>query len=201
VVLVLAYVAQVRADEAAAREEAIARYGGEQVEVCVAAHDILAGETISSSDVVRGTWLASLLPQDTATSLDQVEGRTASSTILANEPLALARLEGEDALTVPDGLCAVSVPVQDVRAVGGAIGSGARVDVYADTDKGIMLLGRDLLVLETSAGGSQSARSGLSWVALAVNPDSVQELIAASASDELFLVLPGGGVEEVSGDE
>ena len=41
---VLAYLTSVRGEADAARAEALARYGGEQVEVCVARRDVAAGE-------------------------------------------------------------------------------------------------------------------------------------------------------------
>lgn len=190
--LMMFYVAQVRAQESATREEALARYGGEQIDVCVAKRDILPGETLSSANMTGATWLASLLPADTVTSFDAAQGRTVSSTILANEPISSSRLDGQETMTVPGGLCAVSVPAQDVTAVGGAIAAGNRLDVYVKTDKKVSLLGNGLLVLATNIASSQGPRSSLSWVTLAVDPGSVQQLLTASSEDELFFVMPGG---------
>lgn len=192
VLLMVVYVSQVRAQEGAAREEALARYGGEQIDVCVAKRDILPGETLSSSNVTGAAWLASLLPADTITSLEVAQGRTVSSTILANEPISSSRLDEQDVMTVPEGLCAVSVPAQDVTAVGGAISVGNRLDVYVKTEKKVSLLGSSLLVLATNTSSSQSAKTSLSWVTLAVDPGSVQQLLTASSEDELFFVMPGG---------
>ena len=57
------YVAQVDEGLARARSEDLARYGGEQVEVCVARRDLAAGETVTESDIEMKSWVASLLPQ------------------------------------------------------------------------------------------------------------------------------------------
>ena len=189
---VLVYASMVRSGERAAREEALARYGGEQVEVYVASRDIAAGDTIRTSDVRRQLWLADLLPADCVSSEQDVVGAVAGSSILANEPVSKARLGNTASdIAVPAGLCAVSVPMQDVRAVGGAIDRGSLVDVYADTAEGARPLGRNLLVLATSGSdGALSGRSSLSWVTLAVTPESVQELLSASKSQNLYLALP-----------
>jgi len=191
VVLMLLYVASVRAEESTSRKEALARYGGEQTEVCVASRDILPGETINATNTATGTWLSTLLPQGVFTSLEDAQGKEVSTTILANEPVCEARLDMGEGVDVPDGLCAVSVPTQDVRAVGGALQPGSRIDVYVQGNSGVSLLGQGLLVLDTSAQGSSKA-SSLSWVTLAVTSESVQQLLNASATQELFLVLPGG---------
>ena len=191
--LVLVYAAQVRAEERETREEALARYGGEQVEVCVASRDIAAGEQLSASNVEVSLWLADLLPAECATSLADVEGTVAGCLILANEPISRQLLASSDGgIEVPTGLCAVSVPATNERAVGGAIARGSLVNVYATTDSGMVLLGEELLVLETSnrTSESQTASGSLAWVTLAVTPDSVQQLLEASRSGTIYLTLP-----------
>jgi pilus assembly protein CpaB len=200
VALVLVYAAQVRAQEREVREEALARYGGEQVEVCVATRTIAIGEKLDARNTTQCLWVADLLPADCVTSLEQVESAVAGSTILANEPISKARLGTEtQELEVPAGLCAVSIPSQDVRAVGGAIVCGSRVNVYASTDTGVVLLGENLLVLETNNTSQEvsSTHTVLSWVTLAVTPQSVQQLLNASRMGNLYLTLPA----ETGGDD
>lgn len=51
------YVAQVDEGLARARSEDLARYGGEQVEVCVARRDLAAGETVTESDIEMKSWV------------------------------------------------------------------------------------------------------------------------------------------------
>lgn len=48
-VCVFVYTQSVRADAEDTRNAAMAKYGGEQIEVCVAKRDIAAGESIDSS--------------------------------------------------------------------------------------------------------------------------------------------------------
>jgi len=192
-VAVLAYASSVRASERAAREEALARYGGEQLEVCVASRDIAAGDTIRASDITHEMWLADLLPAECVSDDGEAVGAVAGTSILANEPISRARLGNANAdISVPPGLCAVSIPTQDVRAVGGAVSRGSLVNVYSNTGGGVLLLGENLLVLATSGSdkGSSGTRASLSWVTLAVTPQSVQELLSASKSETLYLTLP-----------
>ena len=45
------YIASVNEQAEAARADALARYGGDQVDACVAKRDVAAGETITEADV------------------------------------------------------------------------------------------------------------------------------------------------------
>lgn len=186
------YASQVRAEEKAAREESLARYGGEQVEVCVAVTSIPAGALIEADDVEVRMWLADLLPADCITDPALVVGAVAASAILENEPISERRLGADGGeVAVPDGLCAVSVPFREEDAVGGAIRRGSLVNVYSTSDSGVVLVGENLLVLDTNnSSEGASARSALAWVTLAVTPESVQELLSVARSEHLYLALP-----------
>ena len=56
----------------------------------------------------------------------------------------------------------------------------------------IALLGKKILVLETSAAVDQGSSAAIAWVTLAVTPESVSELLSASCKGTIHLVLPGG---------
>ena len=136
---VFAYAQGVRGEADAARAEALARYGGEQLEVCVAKRDIAAGESVDASAVETRLWVADLLPAEAFRSSDDVVGKKASSTILAGEVLS----------------------------------SG-------------------VLVLATSASAQESTTDAkVSWITVAVAPESVQEIVAAAQKTELYFTLPG----------
>lgn len=194
-VCVVAYLQGVRGEAEAARAEALARYGGEQLEVCVAKRDIAAGEPVQVGSIETRLWVADLLPAQAVRSADEVAGKTASSTILAGEVLSLRRFQGEGAqVEVPEGLAAVSVPAKDVQAVGGAVAAGSRVDMYATGGTSTDLLASGVLVLATSASsGEPSADAKVSWITLAVEPDRVQEVVSAAQRTDLYFSLPGEG--------
>lgn len=196
-VCVGAFMANVQGQADAARAEALARYGGEQVEVCVATRDIAAGERVDLGAVETKLWVADLLPEEAVRASGDAVGKTATSAILKGEVISTKRFEAaQDALEVPAGRQAVSVPAKAVQAVGGAVRPGMSVDVYSAGGTSTTAIAQSVLVLATSVGESGSLTSSDSgWVTLAVPPEKVQEIIAASNKTNLYFVLPGQAAE------
>ena len=123
---VFAYTQAVRGEADQQRRDALARYGGDQVEVCVAKRDIAAGEVVEASVIETRLWVADLLPAEAVRQASEVVGSKASSVMLAGEVLSKRRFQAEGSqIDVPDGQVALSVPAKDVQAVGGAIGPGS----------------------------------------------------------------------------
>ncbi len=104
-------------------------------------------------------------------------------------------------LDVPEGLAALSVPAKDVQAVGGSLAAGETADLYAIGGTSTTLLARDVLVLATSSTGSEGVQSELSWVTIAIAPESVQEVIDASQKSELYFALPSSEEENGSASD
>jgi pilus assembly protein CpaB len=203
------YATGVRAEATQTRQQALSAYGGEQVGVYTATRDIAVGETLTSENVSSQLWLSDLLPAGALGEQGEVFGQTVTVPLMKNEPVVAAKLgELKAVVNVPEGLCAVSIPSKDVLAVGGAIRAGVFVTVYAADAEMVELIAEEVLILETSnaafetAGtgsdlfGSSTSRPQLAWVTLAVDPEIAQELIAASRTKELHLVLPGGESNE-----
>ncbi len=177
------------------REDALERFGGEQVGVCVATRDIVSGEELDQTNTTVRPWLAELLPEDAVEDLSSLGSTVVSEPIYAGEPIVEGRTGTvkRHAMDVPEGFAAVSVAAQDVSAVGGSIAPGVRVDVYAASEAGADVIARDVLVLETSSNaGADASSSGLSWVTLSVEPSFVEELIAASQRTKLYFAIPNG---------
>lgn len=197
------YLASVRGEVDAARTEALERYGGDQIEVCVAKRDLAVGEVVDASAVVTKLWVADLLPDSAVTDVAQIVGKRLGSNIIKGEVICARRTEISDAaLSVPEGLAAISVPARPVQAVGGSVEPGMEVDVYATGPVSTTKLVNAALVLATSdadAGGTVAE-----WVTLAVAPERVQEVVAAAQNLELYFVLPAVGAskdEEAKGTE
>ena len=190
---IVLFMMSVQGEANAARAEALARYGGEQVEVCVAMRDIAAGERMDASAMETRLWIADLLPEDAVRNASDVAGKTVTSSILKGEVICAKRFEAlRSALEIPAGKEAVSVPAKAVQAVGGAVSAGMNVDVYSSGDTTTKALARNVIVLDTSVGDSGSIVSGESgWITLAVDPERVQEIIEASNRTSLYFVLPG----------
>ena len=194
VLCIALYVSDVRAGLERERAEALARFGGEQVEVYVATRDIAAGSAADASCAEKRLWLGELLPTGAVTDLSSIEGQPAASTVYAGEVLVSRRFGARDvaALQVPTGLVAVSVPAKAVTAVGGSVKPGDAVDVYATSGTSTDLLAEGVSVLATSASsaGEEASAAEVAWVTLAAKPAVVAELIAAANASELYFALP-----------
>lgn len=187
------YVSQVDEQAHAAQAEMLARYGGDQVEVCVAKRDIAAGQTITDGDIETKMWIAALLPADAITSKSDAVGQQVGSSILAGEVVSGARFGFDSAsIEVPDGMMALSVPARAVQAVGGALDPGMNVDVYAVGASSTVRIAA-ATVLETCASEGSSSSSS-TWVTLALPPDKIPEMVSAAENAELYFVLPSESV-------
>lgn len=188
VVCILAYAASVRGQASGEREQALERYGGETVSVCVASRPIAAGETFSERNVEVLEWLVDLLPEGALADSDEVIGKTAACAIAQNTPLASVHMEsGSEPLNVPEGLVALSVPCTADTAVGGVLAAGATVDVYVVGDGSARPVAQGVQVLKTNVA---SGLGSLAWAVLAVAPDQVESLVAACAVQKAYLTLP-----------
>lgn len=203
---VLAYGAEVQSSFEKERAEVLERYGGEQVEVCVATKDIEVGDVLGSANTEKRLWLGELLPEDAVFRIEDMQGKPVSSPIYQGEVITERRFEESEhvALQVPDGLCAVSVPAKSVSAVRGSIEAGSYVDVYATSGAATDCIASGVLVLSTSSTEEQAkSEEGIAWVTLAVEPDLVKEVITAAQKSELYFVLPAddeAGVNRTKAD-
>lgn len=189
---VFLYIQEVNGSVEAARAEALARYGGEQLEVCTASHDLSVGTTVTAGDVQTKLWVVDLLPADAVRSSSEIIGRQVTSPILQGEVISLKRFEDQAfSIEVPTGMSAVCVPAKAVQAVGGALVPGMKVDVYSTGDAATTRIGQELLILATSASTSGNVGdSAVTWITLAVDPQQVQEFVVAAQETKLYFVLP-----------
>ncbi len=203
---ILAYAADLRADVDQERSEALARYGGEQVEILVATDDIAVGDMLDTTNAEKRLWLSELVPDDAISDHADVAALPATSPIYAGEVVLRHRFDEREevALQVPDGKCAISVPSKAVTAVGGSLRPGSKVDVYSVSGSATDLLASRVLVLSTSTTSEEkdaNRKSDVTWVTLALDPSMVEEVITASQKSELYFSLPSentsaGGAEK-----
>ncbi|AEB06456.1 Flp pilus assembly protein CpaB [Coriobacterium glomerans PW2] len=187
--LSLSYASSVRSEADRVQADALARYGGDLVSVCVATRTIEPGETLDETNVQVKEWVASLLPQGAATSLRDVAGTRVTSRVPSHAVLCPVYTETSgETLDVPSGKVAVSVPVDDQHALGGAVESGDTVDVYVSKD-GLSDRLCEARIIDTSSRDS-SADTAMKWATLAVDPDTVKELLAAIARGSVSLTMP-----------
>ena len=195
----LAYASSVRAEAERVQREALARYGGDLVPVCVATRDIEPGDTLDETNIAVEEWVASLLPADASTSVGDLAGKVATSRIPRRAVLCPAYLEHPgDGLEVPEGMAAVCVASDPEHAMGGALERGDEVDVYVSRD-GVADRLTGARVLDTSALASGGGE--VSWVTLAVDPSAVEELIAATTRAQVTLAVAGAQPEGDGADD
>ena len=188
---VFVFTGEVQAQADSERAAALERFGGEQVEACVATADIPSGETINTANVTTKVWIADLLP-DSPVSYSDALGRQVTSPIVAGEVICAKRFDADaEHIDVPEGLSAVSLPAADVNAVGGAVERGMKVDVYLANGETAKPLANDVLVLATSAGNASGSGKKISWITVAVEADRVQEFVSAANKEHLYFTIPG----------
>ena len=157
----------------------------------VAARDLASGSVITADSLrVEHVRLSPRLGAEYVTSADELEG------MVVTRPLA----EGE---LVPNGWLAdraasagrsITVPIDPEHAVGGRLGPGDRVDIFATFDAGdvrarTVSLVRDVEVIDLiAAGGLVMGDRSVVGVTISVTPDEAQRVAFASRTAELDVV-------------
>ena len=113
--------------------QARANAGSPTVQVVAAAHDLPVGTLIKETDLKIGNWTGEL-PKGVTAKKEQVLGRGVVMPIYAGEPVSETRLAGTGAgaglaATIPQGMRACAVRVNEVVGVAGFVAPGMRVDV------------------------------------------------------------------------
>lgn len=104
--------------------------------IVVANRDLPAGAILRREDVEMVEWPGSAVPEGIAGTPGEVVGRGLIMEVHRNEPLMDAKLASKEAgggltITIPEGMRAVSVEVDEVVGVAGFVLPGTRVDVLA----------------------------------------------------------------------
>lgn len=181
--------------------------GGDMARVVVSKQDIPSGTDLGPL-LTQGAFTTQGFPQDAlvdgaVTSLTQLEGQQAASTILAGEQISVARLRGEGefgggVLGIPEGHQALTIALEGPRIGGGHLRQGDHVTVYAtfaDPDERTLVLVPDVLVLRPP--GVEAAGQGSGAVTLALTPRDAQRLVFAQERGTVWLgLLPPGQAGE-----
>jgi pilus assembly protein CpaB len=174
-------------------------------QIVVAARDLEIGVIVRASDLKMADW-AGAAPKGSSVKKAAVVNRGVVSTIYADEPVTESRLAvagsgGGLAATIPTGMRACAVKVNEVVGVAGFVTPGMRVDVLitgvppgADTENGpaVKTLLQNIQVL--SAGANiEKDREGKPQQAQVVNllvtPDQAEILSLAGNETRIQLIL------------
>jgi pilus assembly protein CpaB len=182
-----------------------ARARPQTTRVVMAAHDLEIGTLIRDTDLKMGE-LVGALPKGAITKPDALVGRGVTSTLYAGEPIIESRLApagsgGGLAATIPPGMRACAVKVNDVVGVAGFVLPGMRVDVLisgnvpgvASTEgPKVRTLLQNIAVLSAGANiqrDNEGKPVQVQVVNLLVTPQQAEVLSLASNETRIQLVL------------
>lgn len=174
------------------------------IQVAMATRDLPAGALLSSEDVHMVAWPATNLPDGFARDLSEVVGRGLTAPVQRNEPILSTKIMNPELgnglpLTIPQGMRAQAVRVNEVSGVAGWLHAGQRVDVIVTLDQGAQLneptsqmILQDLLVArigQQTEMNDQNEAQMVTVVTLIVSPDEAQSLTLAEDRGTIRLVL------------
>lgn len=175
--------------------------GGKQVQaVVVAAGPLKLGQRLAADDLALQDWPEGMQPQGALSHKEDVVGRALVGPLVKNEVVLDQELAPREAgaglpVSIPKGLRAVSVGVDDVVAVAGFVTPGTIVDVLVTgigpggpVTRTILEHVRVLAVgqeLQTESGKPQTAPV----VTMLVTPEDGEKLTLASAEGKIHLAL------------
>jgi pilus assembly protein CpaB len=200
--LLAGYVALVYVSEAPAPLEA-APLSSSRTAV-VASRDLPAGSVIGREDVKTVSWPGSAVPQGFATEAGDVVGRGLITEVRQNEPLLDWKLAQREAggglsITIPEGMRAVSVRVDEVVGVAGFVLPGTRVDVLVtvvpSSDR-MQSITRTILTNIRTLAADQRYQQDIEGepryvtvVTLLVTPEQAETLTLAATEGRIQLAL------------
>ncbi len=191
------YAQGVRKEADAARSELLAQYGGEVVELAVANKTLESGEVVSSSDVDMREWLVDLTPEGAYTALDDVVGSTLSAPIASGSPFTSLHLRASsNEADIPSGYVALALSATADLGLPVDIEPGAHVVGYRVENDSSQVVAPNIVVLSVASSSTGLSSSSQS-ISIAVLPENVADVLSASSSGTLRLVMPAADVESI----
>jgi len=199
--LLAGYLALVYVSEAPAPLQAREPSGTQMV---VAARDLAMGTIVTREDLEVVDWPSRNVPEGFASQPGDVIGRGVIGKVLRNEPLLMSKLASKEAggglpITIPPGMRAVSVEVDEVVGVAGFVLPGTLVDVLAtvmpgtnrsETTTRTILQKIPVLTADQSYQTDPAGDPVLvTVVTLLVKPDEAEVLTLASTEGRIQLAL------------
>lgn len=176
---------------------------GEDHWVAIAARDLNVGEVVGEEDVRLVSWPSDAVPEGYAATANDVVGRGVITSVRINEPLLQSKLAelgsgGGLPITIPSGMRAVSVRVDDVIGVAGFVLPSTRVDVLVtltppgseDTRSRVILQN-----VQAVAAGQEIQRTEdgtpmtVTVITLLVSPEDAERLVLAAAQGRIQMAL------------
>lgn len=174
-----------------------------QTSVVVAAHQLDTGVRLTEADVKLVPWPENARIPGSFTKVEDVVSRGVVVTVLENEPLTATKVAAEGAgaglpPSIPPGMRAISVRVNEVVGVAGFVTPGTRVDVLVtlrDGDNSLTkVVTSNVQVLAAGTALEQDkAKSGQampsSVVTLLLSPEDAERVVLAANDGAVMLAL------------
>lgn len=172
--------------------------------VMVAARDLPAGAILRREDVEAVMWPGTAVPEGFATQAGEVVGRGLITAVKKNEALLDSKLAHKEAgggmsITIPEGMRAVSVEVDEVVGVAGFVLPGTHVDVLVTATPGndrtrttTRIILQNIRALAADQTYQQDVNGEPQYVAvvtLLVSPQQAEELTLAATEGRIQLAL------------
>jgi pilus assembly protein CpaB len=170
----------------------------------VAARDLPAGTIVRREDVATIEWPGAALPEGFAVQAGDVVGRGLIVEVRENEPMLDWKLAEKEAgggltITIPEGMRAISVEVDEVVGVAGFVLPGTRVDVLVTVMPGTdrtQITTRIILQNVRALAADQRYQQDIEGepqyvtvVTLLVTPEQAEELTLAATEGRIQLAL------------
>jgi pilus assembly protein CpaB len=174
----------------------------------VASRDVPAGTMLTSDDVRAVSWPADKRLPTTFLTVDEVVGRGTIDILRHHEPVTAGKLAPKGAgaglqPTIPPGMRAISIRVNEIIGVAGFVTPGSRVDVLVTLDDRtlrndekmtrIVVSNVEVLTAGTRYDQDQSREDGkpipTSVVTLMVTPDDAERVALAQNEGKINLTL------------
>jgi len=176
--------------------------------VVLAARDVPAGTMLTGDDVKAVAWPANTPLATSFATVEDVAGRGTIDILRQNEPLTAAKLAARGAgaglqPTIPEGMRAISISVNEIIGVAGFVTPGSRVDVLVTLDDNantkkltmtrVVVSNVQVLTAGTRFDQDQSRQDGkpipTSVVTLMVTPDDAERVALAQNEGKINLTL------------
>ncbi|MCL2403413.1 MAG: RcpC/CpaB family pilus assembly protein [Coriobacteriia bacterium] len=205
-----------------AHTEMLEQFKGGAVSVMVARERIESGTLLSSRLFDEQIWPGFCLPEGVISLEDfgQIEGRRSAATILKGEALTALRVFDQQLPVdrLSEGMTAVTLPADNIHALGGELRRGMRLTLMAGTSDGrvaelasyIEVLSANTVAVQSEAIEGEDAQDSsrlaltsgastqnstphgesLNWITLAIPNDQVEQILTASRASTIHFVLP-----------
>jgi pilus assembly protein CpaB len=184
----------------------------DEVDVVVAARPLSVGVMVKTPDIKLVKIQTSALPKGAFTKVEEVLDRPVISNILLDEPILDGRLAAKGsglglAPTIPMGMRAVTVRVNDVAGVAGFVLPGMHVDVLvtgtppSGTSSMTNTVLQNMLVLSAGKELQADARGNAMptpTVTLMATPAEAETLTLSNSEGRIQLILRNSSDQEVS---